>query len=192
MPKPSKFVDRKVMAEMAGISLRSLLNYKTDGTVTAWKIEDANRVRYDWRKVLKQLEKAGKATGTTSKASTAKQAPVELVEPVEAIEAVAKAETTPTIQEVQSKVAEVKQTLQAYVEAPAAKAVQVAGAEVVEQTTVESWVQNAAIRRDESTKLLHEIFAKQRADFLKTPKELERDALAAKSGSLPQWQDPFG
>tara|TARA_R110000822_G_scaffold140630_1_gene278319 strand:- start:134 stop:703 length:570 start_codon:yes stop_codon:yes gene_type:complete len=189
MPKPSKFVDRKVMAEMAGISLRSLLNYKTDGTVTAWKIEDANRVRYDWRKVLKQLEKAGKATGTTSKASTAKQAPVELVEPVEAV---AKAETTPTIQEVQSKVAEVKQTLQAYVEAPAAKAVQVAGAEAVEQTTVESWVENAAIRRDESTKRLHEIFAEQRANFLKTPKELERDALAAKSGSLPQWQDPFG
>lgn len=154
---------------MAGISLRSLLNYKNAGTVTAWKIEGANRVRYDWKKVLKQL-------GKTQKATPAKAVTLE---------------ATPNVQDVQNKVAEVKQTLETSVQAPSSKAVDVAGAEAVEQKTVESWVDNAERQRDESTKRLHKVFAEQRANFLKTPKERERDALAAKAGVLPQWQDPF-
>ena len=53
-------------------------------------------------------------------------------------------------------------------------------------------VDNAEKQRDESTTRLHAIFAEQRANFLKTPKERERDARKAKLGVLPQWQDPFG
>lgn len=164
---------------MAGISLRSLLNYKNAGTVTAWKIQDANRIRYDWRKVLKQLGKTKQTTATTAKASPT--APIAPASP-----------TAPTAPALNDAPTEVKQALETSVQAPAeAKPLQVASAEAVEQTTVESWVDYAATVRDENTTRLHKIFAEQRADFLKTPKERERDARKAKAGVLPQWQDPF-
>jgi len=190
MPGKRVYLNRVEMAKMAGISVRSLFNYKASKVVTAFKIKGKNRILFDAERTMDQLGLAYVAGATLDQQAT----PIATVEtplPSTSDQPVVKAEAAPPIQEVQSNVAEVKQTLETYVQAPAAKAVQVAAGEAVEQTTVESWVDNAAIRRDESTKRLHKVFAEQRANFLKTPKERERDALAAKAGVLPQWQDPF-
>jgi hypothetical protein len=171
-------LNRIEMAEMAGISVRSLFNYKASGVVTAFKVKGKNRILFDAEKTMDQLGLVYDPAATSGQ-QAAPASPV------------MKDETAPTIQEVQSKVAAVKQTLEAYVQEPATKAVQVADAKAVEQTTEESWVEYASKGRDLNTERLHKVFADQRADFLKTPKEREQDALAAKAGSLPQWQDPF-
>ena len=184
------YLNRVEMAEMAGISVRSLFNYKASKVVTAYKIKGKNRILFDAERTMDQLGLAY-VPGATSDQQATPTATVETPLPSTSDQPVVKAEASPTIQEGQSKIAEVKQTLETDLQLPAAKSVQVAAGEAVEQTTVESWVDNAAIRRDESTKRLHKVFAEQRANFLKTPKERERDALAAKAGVLPKWQDPF-
>ena len=43
------------MAEMAGISVRSLFNYKTCGKVTAFKIKGVNRILFDAEKTMDEL-----------------------------------------------------------------------------------------------------------------------------------------
>ena len=56
MPKKSsKWVNRSEMAAAAGVTVRTLFNWKEAGTVKAWRIVGKNRVQFDLIKVLSEI-----------------------------------------------------------------------------------------------------------------------------------------
>ena len=67
-------VNRKAMAAAAGVSVRTLFNYKNAGTVTAWRVTGKNRIEFNATKVLAEIAKhTGKAPTPTAETRQQKQ-----------------------------------------------------------------------------------------------------------------------
>ena len=63
MKSGKTWIDRKAMAAAAGVSVRTLFNYKNAGTVTAWRVTGKNRIEFNASKVLTEIAKhTGKAS----------------------------------------------------------------------------------------------------------------------------------
>ena len=78
----TQWIDRKAMAVAAGVSVRTLFNYKNAGTVTAWRVTGKNRIEFNASKVLAEISKhTGKAsTPATGNAQPKKEKPTKATE----------------------------------------------------------------------------------------------------------------
>ena len=102
MKSRKTWINRKAMAASAGISVRTLFNYKNAGTVTAWRVTGKNRIEFNATKVLEEIAKhTGKAATPTDQPKKQKQ-------------------TRPTTQKQLNEVRELRKTI-AHLEARIAK-----------------------------------------------------------------------
>ena len=69
MKSRKTWIDRKAMAAAAGVSVRTLFNYKNAGTVTAWSVTGKNRIEFNASKVLTEIAKHTGKAATQPKAS---------------------------------------------------------------------------------------------------------------------------
>ena len=67
--RASQWVDRNEMAKAANISLRTLLNYKNSGLITAFRMAGKKRVEYNKKEILKEIG------GTMSNRTVGKETP---------------------------------------------------------------------------------------------------------------------